>query len=169
MMKILKLLTAGFVVLFASMTANASTVLSATDGDVNFLFGSISSYQLYMFDDTGFGTSTNLLIDIPSIVGISGPQSGDYLAANNHGSLTLTGAPNFVLGISTDGVNFIADNGATTYGNGNAATVYFNIPGANGGSVLAVDVVPAVPVPAAAWLFGSGLLGLVGVARRRRA
>jgi hypothetical protein len=26
----------------------------------------------------------------------------------------------------------------------------------------------AVPVPAAAWLFGSGLLGLVGVARRRR-
>ncbi len=28
---------------------------------------------------------------------------------------------------------------------------------------------PAVPVPAAVWLFGSGLLGLVGVARRRRA
>jgi hypothetical protein len=26
-----------------------------------------------------------------------------------------------------------------------------------------------VPVPAAAWLFGSGLLGLVGIARRRRA
>lgn len=32
-----------------------------------------------------------------------------------------------------------------------------------------VNVVPsAIPVPAAAWLFGSGLLGLVGVARRRR-
>jgi hypothetical protein len=28
---------------------------------------------------------------------------------------------------------------------------------------------PAVPVPAAAWLFGSGLLGLAGVTRRRRA
>ncbi len=27
---------------------------------------------------------------------------------------------------------------------------------------------PAVPVPAAAWLFGSGLLGLVGVVRRKR-
>lgn len=25
----------------------------------------------------------------------------------------------------------------------------------------------AVPVPAAAWLFGSGLVGLIGVARRR--
>ncbi len=30
------------------------------------------------------------------------------------------------------------------------------------------QAVPAVPVPAAAWLFGSGLMGLVAVARRRR-
>lgn len=29
--------------------------------------------------------------------------------------------------------------------------------------------VPAVPVPAAVWLFGSGLLGLVGIARRKKA
>lgn len=27
----------------------------------------------------------------------------------------------------------------------------------------------AVPVPAAVWLFGSGLIGLVGVARRKKA
>jgi hypothetical protein len=30
-------------------------------------------------------------------------------------------------------------------------------------------VVPSVPVPAAVWLFGSGLLGLVGMARRKKA
>jgi hypothetical protein len=30
------------------------------------------------------------------------------------------------------------------------------------------DWVGAVPVPAAVWLFGSGLLGLIGIARRRR-
>ncbi len=29
--------------------------------------------------------------------------------------------------------------------------------------------VSTVPVPAAVWLFGSGLLGLIGVARRKRA
>ncbi len=31
------------------------------------------------------------------------------------------------------------------------------------------DWVGAVPVPAAVWLFGSGLLGLIGIARRKRA
>ena len=30
-------------------------------------------------------------------------------------------------------------------------------------------VISAVPVPAAVWLFGSGLLGLIGVARRKKA
>ena len=35
-------------------------------------------------------------------------------------------------------------------------------------TINASNVITAVPVPAAAWLFGSGLLGLVGVARRRR-
>ena len=36
-------------------------------------------------------------------------------------------------------------------------------------NVSIVTDVSAVPVPAAAWLFGSGLLGLVGVARRKKA
>jgi hypothetical protein len=37
----------------------------------------------------------------------------------------------------------------------------FNLTGA--------DLPAAIPVPAAVWLFGSGLIGLVGVARRRKA
>ena len=36
------------------------------------------------------------------------------------------------------------------------------------GSSLTAKAGPVVPVPAAVWLFGSGLLGLVGVARRKR-
>ena len=42
---------------------------------------------------------------------------------------------------------------------GNATTDYFYIRNAD---------VTVVPVPAAVWLFGSGLLGLVGIARRKQ-
>lgn len=35
-------------------------------------------------------------------------------------------------------------------------------------SVTVTAVTPEIPVPAAVWLFGSGLIGLVGVARRRK-
>lgn len=38
------------------------------------------------------------------------------------------------------------------------------------GTVISTDIVnTAVPVPAAVWLFGSGLIGLVGIARRKEA
>jgi hypothetical protein len=33
---------------------------------------------------------------------------------------------------------------------------------------LTISEASPVPVPAAAWLFGSGLIGLVGVARRKK-
>ncbi len=37
------------------------------------------------------------------------------------------------------------------------------------GNSLTVTSLSAVPVPAAVWLFGSGLIGLIGVARRKKA
>jgi hypothetical protein len=36
------------------------------------------------------------------------------------------------------------------------------------GDYVSFDLVSEVPVPAAVWLFGSGLLCLVGVARRKK-
>lgn len=54
-------------------------------------------------------------------------------------------------------VQFGFNNTATDWGA--SGVVYDN---------LGFAEVSAVPVPAAAWLFGSGLLGLVGVARRKK-
>lgn len=66
-----------------------------------------------------------------------------------------------------DGMDFyvVASMGATAkngYANG-WDTLTMDFDNASG-----LTAVSAIPVPAAVWLFGSGLLGLVGIARRRK-
>ena len=58
----------------------------------------------------------------------------------------------------------------SSFGVANGATVpSIDIGLARGGASFALaGAISSVPVPAAVWLFGSGLLGLVGVARRKR-
>ena len=51
----------------------------------------------------------------------------------------------------------------------NAAAAFFGSPEVLQGLILAGPAPSAVPVPASVWLFASGLLGLVGVARRKKA
>ena len=36
------------------------------------------------------------------------------------------------------------------------------------GNSMTVTAINTVPVPAAIWLFGSGLLGLIGISRRKK-
>ena len=52
-----------------------------------------------------------------------------------------------------------------------AGQTYINVHTAvnPGGEIRGQLVVNPVPVPAAVWLFGSGLLGLIGIARRKKA
>lgn len=155
--------------LFVAGTTNASTVLTATDADVNFLFSPLpSGVTLHMFDDDDngnfAGAADSLLVDVPSIVGISGPQLGDWLASNANGNLTLTSAPDFVMAVFDSNLGtWVGDSNPVFFGDGNAAQLTFS----TSGGVYVVDVVSAIPIPAAIWLFGTGLVGLVAVARRR--
>jgi hypothetical protein len=92
------------------------------------------------------------------------PSPGNQAARFNAGEdlvYTITGT-----GISASSFNVFGTPGP---GQGNPGP-YLSVarfqstgPDQNGS-----DWVGAVPVPAAVWLFGSGLLGLVGIARRRR-
>lgn len=157
----------GLCALLICSHVNAATIFAPTDGDVNFLFGNLGGGTLAMFDDSDQSYAGDLLyIPVPSIVGIAGPVNGnnDYIATNSlSNTLLLTGSDNFILGLNVGGT-WLSDSSVQYFG-ANTFRVFFD----NGGSVVQVDVeiMPAVPVPAAVWLFGSGLIGLAGVARRK--
>ena len=121
--------------------------------------------MLAMFDDSDTSFLGSMLaIPVPEIITITDAGGGDFTATNDAAAtLNLTGSDHFILAISTDGgTSWDGDTGVIPLG-ANAYNVHFS-----DGTVLAVDVW-VVPVPTAAWLFGSGLLGLVGIARRRKA
>ena len=77
-------------------------------------------------------------------------------ALNNTGTWDITG----------NSVDFSIDLAGTGLLNGSEIALHWGFTCANDVIEGAVNV-PAVPVPAAVWLFGSGLIGLLAIARRR--
>ena len=92
----------------------------------------------------------------------AGTFSGAAPTFNGHSFCTIAqaGSPGWdhaVLTVNLDAMLQVVD-----------ATLVTTEVGAFGNAVTNYSV-SAVPLPAAAWLFGSGLIGLAGVVRRRRA
>lgn len=125
------------------------------------------------------GTTNPLTAYTDATVGSSIDVTG-LVGTNTVTSCTNNGAPliDLCLGNVGYGVPAINDsigipsampltsNSVDSSGNGVFTTVDMSNPSA---TVSLTYTVAAVPVPAAAWLFGSALLGLTGVARRRKA
>jgi hypothetical protein len=160
----------------------SATVWHPTNEDTDFIqFGPIintNGGDLVMFDESDFGGTALTIGDAGGEVRFSDNGDGTWDAdlwyigdVAPSDSILLSGGNSFVLGMTWDG-------GATYYAEANAVLVNApddyriafegqDVTGAPvTGRTLAIDVAP-VPVPAAVWLFGTGLLGLVGVARRR--
>ena len=85
--------------------------------------------------------------------------SGELLRLDYGSGFVAAGQSTELLGLPMTATSYGLTDGAHVYGLGDIGT-----PGAAG----AYSPSP-VPLPAAVWLFGSGLAGLIGVSRRRRA
>ncbi len=97
------------------------------------------------------------LLDALSYEGILSPYTeGDTLAIKDNNTDIIS------ISRIIDGAD--SNNNALDFELGCITPGSANISGMGDCSVTSVS---AVPVPAAAWLFGSGLIGLVGLARRR--
>ena len=88
-------------------------------------------------------------------------EFGNLIASDDDGGLDLLSRLEVI----------VPDNGVLTFAVSGFPNINFDGAGHNeiGNYQLVLGDVSAVPVPAAAWLFGSGLLGLVAVARRKQA
>ena len=88
-------------------------------------------------------------------------NSGSHLELDGHGFELNTGLG--FAGIGTDPINATSRQLMGFLGSGDPFTVSFT-QGVSGQISLVSSV---VPIPGTLWLFGSGLLGFIGVARRK--
>ena len=167
----------GTVLALATSVASAATVIwTPTNLDINYVFyeGTNEDTNLYaLFDVEDFDGDQDyaLIINKPGdeIVHLAATNGSDFVltSTTTGNTTTLKNDKEFVVATSFDnGISWTdAFDTQIFVPNTNMYTLTFST-----GAVLSIDAAPevqAVPVPAAAWLFGTGLFGIVAVARRK--
>lgn len=164
-----------------SFTGNAGQILEGTiqnrvvrsiDGTLDFYWrinptggnDDITAFRVIGFD--GFALDADWRIDglgsaSPDVARYFGPGSGavNFLFDTDPVGVDASGAMD-------DSVFFFLDTDALYYDQSGQ----FDLLCADSGcisSIYSTFAPSAVPIPAAAWLFGSGLIGLAGIARRK--
>jgi hypothetical protein len=159
-----------------SATTQTYTLNLSLDGDVLKAPGSS-----YIDAEVGIFTGTDIVADFSSCGG-----AAEFMAGFGSwicGSQIGTGFTPFIE-IADDGPESLTDSVSFDIAAGDTFTIYAELTALTFGgyadafstlgmtfddtsNLAALGPMSAVPVPAAAWLFGSGLVGLIGVARRK--
>ena len=170
-------------------TANAGAIpdtLIGSIGDASAVSNDVDIWSFNLGAGQNFGANISYTglynpIDVNPIMTLFMENAGSYYAVastdpDSFGTsldFTTWASGNYFLSISAD-----FNNAEDAFGNNQSDSSFFTTEDVlgtafsnfNGGSFTSFDYqVSTVPVPAAVWLFGSGLLGLMGVARRRKA
>jgi hypothetical protein len=149
--------TGADIVATSSIPSNATLI--PTINSVNTFFNSLNGNLPDTAGSSVFGAS-----DLGGMWGNAGTAGG--------GATSLAGVSNF--GLIGDALNFylVTSSGTTATGGGGLVGRVFqalDIRLASDGTLSAVGGTAPVPLPAALWLLGSGLIGLTGIGRRRSA
>lgn len=140
--------------------------------------------SMYNFSYSGTGVNASGVLTVaPSgpnylITGISGTYNGSAITSlfapggfQGNDNLLLSGSPQLtILGFafSVAGLGTSVDVYHDAAGQFICAGCYGSYSEPGGDTVINFSASP-VPIPAAVWLLASGLIGLVGIGRRRRA
>lgn len=144
-------------ILYPSTSAGDPTATSATGT----LPGTVSFTTSTGLTDYNHGTRFGIGTGFSFLVSFSDPEPGGVTGGSSTFSLGLFTDENGVTPLfNTSGINNTAP--------GTLFTIDLMNDGSTSAQVLAngVDVTPT-PIPAAFWLLGSGLVGLVGIRRKK--
>lgn len=155
--------TAGTQLFIDSLVWESTNVDLNGDGEItgfdNYMTLFQGGTQLYSNDDAALGTDGSVH-NYDSAITYTFATAGTYSVSVGQLSYTLAEA---LQGYQVDRLFNDYTGAGKTHGDWQLT---FNVQSGSLSNVT--NGVSAVPVPAAVWLFGSGLLGLVGVARRKK-
>jgi len=154
-------------------TSNMSSIINGLVFDIDDDINAISFFSFVDGNGTDLSSAYDVELDVKnnitpgntkvdlSIKTTTGIHGGIYNDAGNSGDLN-NAFPDIATLILT-----ISDPDPWVLNSIDNDILRLQRTGTDGNGSLKLSGVPAIPVPAAVWLFGSGLLGLVGIARRK--